>query len=66
MNAIVNETRAPGITAAHPTHKLKWLLKRELWEHRGGFIWAPLIAGIALGIAAGFVAERALSGRASR
>lgn len=46
MNAIVNETRAPGITAAHPTHKLKWLLKRELWEHRGGFIWAPLIAGI--------------------
>jgi ABC-2 type transport system permease protein len=20
-----------------------WLLKRELWEHRGGFLWAPLI-----------------------
>ncbi|EKU24497.1 hypothetical protein [Xanthomonas graminis] len=23
----------------------KWLLKREYWEHRGGFLWAPVIAG---------------------
>ena len=23
----------------------KWLLKREYWEHRGGFFWAPLITG---------------------
>lgn len=23
----------------------KWLLKREYWEHRGGFLWAPMIAG---------------------
>ena len=23
----------------------KWLLKREFWEHRGGFFWAPLVAG---------------------
>lgn len=23
----------------------KWLLKREYWEHRGGFLWAPLITG---------------------
>lgn len=22
-----------------------WLLKREYWEHRGGFFWAPLITG---------------------
>lgn len=22
-----------------------WLLKREFWEHRGGFLWAPLITG---------------------
>src|SRR5690606_1152498 len=29
----------------HPTHKFKLLLKREYWEHRGGFLWAPLIAG---------------------
>jgi len=25
--------------------KLYWLLKRELWEHRGGFFWAPIITG---------------------
>ena len=24
----------------------KWLLKREYWEHRGGFFWAPLITGV--------------------
>lgn len=29
----------------HTTHKFKMLLKREYWEHRGGFLWAPLIAG---------------------
>ncbi|OOG41943.1 hypothetical protein [Rhodanobacter sp. C05] len=22
-----------------------WLVKRELWEHRGGFFWAPVITG---------------------
>ena len=24
----------------------KWLLKREYWEHRGGFFWAPVVAGV--------------------
>ena len=28
-----------------PMGKFKWLLKREYWENRGGFLWAPLIAG---------------------
>ena len=23
----------------------KWLLKREFWEHKGGFFWAPAVAG---------------------
>jgi ABC-2 type transport system permease protein len=23
-----------------------WLMKREFWEHRGGFLWAPVITGI--------------------
>lgn len=22
-----------------------WLVKRELWEHRGGFLWTPVITG---------------------
>jgi ABC-2 type transport system permease protein len=25
---------------------LYWLVKREIWEHKGGFVWAPLIGGI--------------------
>ena len=29
----------------HPTHKFKLLLQREFWEHKGGFLWAPLVAG---------------------
>ncbi len=43
---------APDIAAAprtaapvHSTHKFKLLLRREFWEHKGGFLWAPLIAG---------------------
>ncbi len=30
-----------------PAGTLRWLLKREYWENRGGFLYAPLIAGIA-------------------
>jgi len=29
-----------------PAGTLRWLLKREYWENRGGFLYAPLIAGI--------------------
>jgi ABC-2 type transport system permease protein len=29
----------------HSTHKFKLLLRREFWEHKGGFLWAPLVAG---------------------
>lgn len=32
----------------HPISKaasFKWLLKREYWENRGGFLWTPLVAG---------------------
>jgi ABC-2 type transport system permease protein len=24
---------------------MKWLLKREFWEHKGGFFWAPAVVG---------------------
>jgi ABC-2 type transport system permease protein len=41
MNAVA-ETRAHP---AHPTHKFRLLLRREFWEHKGGFLWAPLVAG---------------------
>ena len=28
------------------TKTLYWLVRREFWEHRGGFVWAPVITGI--------------------
>ena len=48
MNALNSEVvaapRAP-VAAPHPTHTFKLLLKREFWEHKGGFLWAPMVAG---------------------
>lgn len=45
-NVYVNaaDTHAP-VAAPHPTHKFGLLLKREFWEHKGGFFWAPIVAG---------------------
>lgn len=34
-----------GKAPAHRTHRFALLLKREYWEHKGGFLWAPLVAG---------------------
>jgi ABC-2 type transport system permease protein len=25
---------------------MNWLLRREFWEHKGGFVWAPLVAAL--------------------
>jgi ABC-2 type transport system permease protein len=59
MNATIRDT-APGagngmddnglqpradFAPAHRTHVFKQLLKREFWEHKGGFFWAPMVAG---------------------
>ncbi len=48
MSTVLESTPVPSAprTAPHPTHKLKWLLKREFWEHKGGIFWAPAIAGL--------------------
>ncbi|MBS0194397.1 MAG: hypothetical protein JSR34_09130 [Proteobacteria bacterium] len=41
----------------------KWLLKREFWEHRGGFFWGPVVTGgIMLFFLAGTVLIGVLSG----
>jgi len=34
-----------AVAAPHATHTFKLLLKREFWEHKGGFLWAPMVAG---------------------
>ena len=44
MEMDVATPRTPR-TAPHATSKLKLLLKREFWEHKGGFLWAPIWAG---------------------
>ncbi len=43
MNAAANTANAPVRTTPHPTHRMKTLLKREFWEHKGGFLWAPIV-----------------------
>ena len=43
MNATTQSLPAAR-TPAHRTHRFALLLRREFWEHRGGFLWAPLIA----------------------
>lgn len=64
MNAIAENHVPTPMAAPHPTHKLKLLLKREFWEHKGGFFWAPLVAGgislllTILGIIFGEIAAR--------
>jgi len=74
MNAI-NEShelpRSTAVAATHPTHTFKMLIRREFWEHKGGFLWAPLVAGAILlvltlmGIGAGEVLLRKVPDRAT-
>lgn len=70
MNAI-NESLPRTAATSHATHTYGMLLKREFWEHKGGFFWAPLVAsGILLlltlmGIGAGEVLLRKVPDRAT-
>lgn len=51
MNAMIDNT--PGndgaahatFAPAHRTHVFTKLLRREFWEHKGGFLWAPVVMG---------------------
>ena len=42
MNAPARTLTKPGVFA--------WLLRREYWENRGGFLYAPLIAGLRIAV----------------
>lgn len=59
MNTMTTPMQRPMRVAPHPTHTFKLLLKREFWEHKGGFLWAPAIAG---GIALLFTLLAAIGG----
>lgn len=52
MNATIRDDASGGdfrpqadFAPAHRTHVFKQLLRREFWEHKGGFFWAPMVAG---------------------
>ena len=45
MNAATDTLPRAAAGATHPTHKFQLLLRREFWEHKGGFFWAPIWAG---------------------
>ncbi|NZA25950.1 ABC transporter permease [Luteimonas sp. SJ-92] len=34
----------------HPVHRFTLLLRRELWEHKGGFFWAPVVTGAIIAV----------------
>jgi len=36
------------MNAVTPANKFTWLLKREYWEHRGGFFWTPMITAMVI------------------
>ena len=59
MNATAETHVHAPVAAPHPTHKIKLLMRREFWEHKGGFLWAPVITG---GIAILFVTLAAIAG----
>lgn len=72
MNAINQSEPLPRpVATTHPTHTYGMLLKREFWEHKGGFFWAPLVAGgillllTLMGIGAGEVLLRKVPDRAT-
>lgn len=46
---------------------MKWLLQREIWEHKGAFFWAPLIVAAALVffIGGGFLYSMAMADAAN-
>ena len=46
MNAMTHPAAASAASQAlTPASRFKTLLRREFWENRGGFLWAPIITG---------------------
>ncbi|WP_024890551.1 hypothetical protein [Luteimonas huabeiensis] len=67
MNAHT-ETRPARAPAPAPRplrrHPFAMLLRREFWEHKGGFLWAPAVAGaISLGLTAIFAVVALVAAR---
>ena len=75
MNAAADDLMTPAapraVAAFPPQQTFKMLLKREFWEHRGGFLWGPVVAGLVaivfavLGILAGSVLFHNIAGNST-
>jgi ABC-2 type transport system permease protein len=63
-HSLSDNPRPAGAAHVPPARQFGWLLRREFWEHKGGFLWAPLVAGAvslllsAMGIVIAMVAAR--------
>ncbi|MEG1056311.1 MAG: hypothetical protein RSF79_30240, partial [Janthinobacterium sp.] len=31
-----------------PANKMQWLIRRELWEHKGMLVWTPAVIGVVM------------------
>ena len=40
---------------------MKWLLRREFWEHKGALMWAPLVVGALMVVLMGTLAAVGVS-----
>lgn len=62
MSASTDTAAIHAPAPPHRVHPFRTLLRREFWEHRGGFFWAPAIAGalftlfLVVGLVAGSIA----------
>jgi ABC-2 type transport system permease protein len=45
MNAVAIEATTTAVTNSRVSN-FKWLIKRELWEHRAGLLITPLVVGV--------------------
>ncbi|WP_332859080.1 hypothetical protein [Janthinobacterium svalbardensis] len=44
-----------------PVNKMKWLIRRELWEHKGMLLWTPAIIGIVMTLLAALMTAGAVA-----
>jgi len=49
-SAHIDRPQSQTVHTGHKTNTFKWLLKREFWENRGGFLWAPVITGAIISV----------------
>ncbi|PLY43827.1 hypothetical protein CSZ94_07515 [Janthinobacterium sp. ROICE36] len=44
-----------------PANKLQWLLRRELWEHKGILVWTPALIGVVMTVLGSLMAAATIA-----